>query len=93
VRSAPTTSLRYASSTPDYVVIGAGSAGCVVSSRLAQAGKSVVLLEAGSSDRSSPTDLFVHMPTALAWPMSMEKYNWGFKVRRIMLFVCSYGMC
>jgi choline dehydrogenase-like flavoprotein len=72
---------RNASSTPDYVVIGAGSAGCVVSSRLAEAGKSVTLLEAGSSDRASPTDLFVHMPTALAWPMSMERYNWSFKVR------------
>lgn len=72
---------RYASSTPDYLVIGAGSAGCVISSRLAQAGQSVTLLEAGSSDRSSLTDLFVHMPTALAWPMSMKRYNWGFKVR------------
>ena len=65
----------------DYVVIGAGSAGCAVASRLARGGKSVTLLEAGYNDRAyHPSNLFVHMPTALAWPMSMSRYNWKFEV-------------
>ena len=75
-------------------MIGGGSAGCVVASRLASAGQSVTLLEAGSSDRSSPTDLFVHMPTALAWPMGMKRYNWGFKVKYRKDYVLQiHNMC
>ena len=35
----------------EYVVVGAGSAGCAVAGRLAAAGKSVILLEAGKNDR------------------------------------------
>ena len=64
----------------DYVVVGAGSAGCVLANRLTEDGKySVLLLEHGGSDRADPRDLFLHMPTALAIPMNMEKYNWGFE--------------
>lgn len=44
----------------DYVVIGGGSAGCVVASRLAEAGRSVALIEEGPSDRHP----FVRMPGA-----------------------------
>lgn len=66
-------------SNPDYVVVGAGSAGSVIAARLAEAGKSVTLLEAGHSDRSGHfRDFFVHMPTALAFPMASPRYNWGF---------------
>jgi choline dehydrogenase len=36
-------------------------------------------LEYGDNDRSDPRDLFLHMPTALAIPMNMQKYNWGFE--------------
>ena len=70
-------SCRTLTTCADYVVIGAGSAGCVMAARMAEAGKSVTLLKAGQSDRSvHPTNFFLHMPTTLAWPMSLERYNW-----------------
>lgn len=45
-------------STHDYIVIGGGSAGCVIVNRLICAGKSVLLLEAGPADN----DPFIHIP-------------------------------
>ena len=63
-------------STFDYIVVGAGSAGCVLASRLSEdPDTSVLLLEAGGSDNS----IFVRMPTALSIPMNMERFNWGFE--------------
>ena len=62
--------------TYDYVIIGAGSAGCVLANRLSEdPNVSVLLLEYGGSDRS----IFIQMPTALSIPMSMSKYNWGYE--------------
>ena len=59
----------------DYIVVGAGSAGCVLASRLTEDGKSrVLLLEFGGSDRS----VLIQMPAALSIPMNTSKYNWGF---------------
>jgi len=59
----------------DYIIVGAGSAGCVLSNRLSEDGKhSVLLLEAGGSDRN----ILVQMPTALSYPMASETYNWGY---------------
>jgi len=59
----------------DYVIVGAGSAGCVLADRLTEEGKhSVLLLEYGGSDRS----IFVQMPSALSIPMGMEKYDWRY---------------
>jgi choline dehydrogenase len=60
----------------DYVIVGAGSAGCVLANRLSEdADSTVLLLEAGGSDRS----IFIQMPTALSIPMNMARYNWGFE--------------
>ncbi|MFK8250353.1 choline dehydrogenase [Ancylobacter terrae] len=60
----------------DYVIIGAGSAGCVLADRLsADGGSSVLVLEFGGSDNS----IFIQMPTALSIPMNMKKYNWMYE--------------
>jgi len=60
----------------DYIVVGAGSAGAIVASRLSEDPKSTVLLvEHGGSDSS----IFIRMPTALGIPMNTRKYNWGFE--------------
>jgi choline dehydrogenase len=59
----------------DYVIIGAGSAGCVLADRLSEDGNcSVLVLEFGGSDRS----IYIQMPTALSIPMNMPRYNWGY---------------
>jgi choline dehydrogenase len=61
--------------TFDYVIVGAGSAGCVLADRLTENGRnSVLVLEYGGSDRS----IFVQMPSALSIPMGMEKYDWRY---------------
>jgi choline dehydrogenase len=61
--------------TFDYVIVGAGSAGCVLADRLSEDGKhSVLVLEYGGSDRS----VLIQMPSALSIPMNMPKYNWGY---------------
>jgi choline dehydrogenase len=61
--------------TFDYVIVGAGSAGCVLAQRLTTDGRhSVLLLEYGGSDRS----LWIQMPTALSIPMNMPRYDWRY---------------
>jgi choline dehydrogenase len=60
----------------DYIVVGAGSAGCVLADRLTEdGGASVLLLEYGGSDRS----VFIQMPGALSIPMNTKKYNWRYE--------------
>ena len=60
----------------DYIIVGAGSAGCVLADRLSVDGKhTVVLLEFGGSDRS----IFIQMPAALAYPMNSKRWNWGYE--------------
>jgi choline dehydrogenase len=66
-------SLSWRSENFDYVIVGAGSAGCVLADRLSADGRDrVLLLEYGGSDRS----IYIQMPSALSIPMNMPKYNW-----------------
>ncbi|MEO5321923.1 choline dehydrogenase [Mesorhizobium sp. CC13] len=61
--------------TYDYIIIGAGSAGCVLANRLSEDPTTKVLvLEYGGSDKS----IFIQMPTALSIPMNGTKYNWKY---------------
>ncbi len=59
----------------DFVIVGAGSAGCAMAYRLGQAGASVIVIEHGGSDAGP----FIQMPGALSYPMNMATYDWGFQ--------------
>ncbi|SFO38167.1 choline dehydrogenase [Roseovarius lutimaris] len=60
----------------DYVVIGSGSAGSVVASRLSEDPHCrILVLEYGGSDSS----MFIQMPSALAIPMNKKRYNWFYE--------------
>jgi choline dehydrogenase len=61
------------SKTFDYVIVGAGSAGCVLAKRLTEEPDvDVLVLEAGPADRS----LFIHMPAAFSFPLANDRFNW-----------------
>jgi choline dehydrogenase len=59
----------------DYVIVGAGSAGCAMAYRLSEAGRSVIVIEHGGTDAGP----FIQMPAALSYPMNMSRYDWGFR--------------
>ncbi|WP_394198413.1 choline dehydrogenase [Litoreibacter albidus] len=63
------------SNQADYVIVGAGSAGCAMAYRLAEAGKRVTVIEHGGTDWGP----FIQMPGALSYPMNMSRYDWGYK--------------
>lgn len=61
--------------TYDFVIVGGGSAGCVLANRLSASGKwQVLLLEAGPADSSS----FIHMPTGIIPVIRSNVLNWKF---------------
>ena len=60
----------------DYVIVGSGSAGCVLAARLSEdPGTRVLVLEHGGSDAGP----LIQMPAALSYPMNMPRYDWGFE--------------
>ncbi len=59
----------------DYVIVGAGSAGCALAYRLSESGASVLVIEHGGTDIGP----FIQMPAALSYPMNMARYDWGFQ--------------
>ena len=59
----------------DYIVVGAGSAGCVLANRLSAVGANrVLLIEAGGGDRN----VFIRMPAAFSQAMNLSRCNWGY---------------
>ncbi|NSX54544.1 choline dehydrogenase [Parasulfitobacter algicola] len=61
----------------DFVIVGAGSAGCAMAYRLAEAGAYVLVIEYGGTDIGP----FIQMPAALSFPMNMSTYDWGFSTQ------------
>ncbi len=60
----------------DFVIVGAGSAGCALAYRLSEdPNNSVVVIEYGGSDFGP----LIQMPSALSIPMNMARYDWGFQ--------------
>ena len=60
----------------DYIIIGAGSAGCVLANRLSRdPGTRVLLLEAGPEDKA----LSIRMPAACLSNLKSTKHNWAFQ--------------
>lgn len=60
----------------DYIIVGAGSAGCVLANRLTEdPDVKVLVIEFGGSDKS----IIIQMPSAFSIPMNTKKYNWHYE--------------
>ena len=70
--------MRKSEEAYDYIVLGAGSAGCVLANRLsAQANVRVLLVEAGPKDRNP----WIHVPIGYYRTMENERINWGYETQ------------
>lgn len=58
----------------DYIIVGAGSAGCVLADRLSEDGASVLVLEAGPADR----DPLIHIPVGMGRMHAKRAHDWGY---------------
>jgi choline dehydrogenase len=65
--------------TFDYVIVGAGTAGCVVASRLAESGATVLLLEAGGSDRT----VWIQLPIGYGRTFFDKRINWMYDTEAV----------
>jgi len=61
----------------DYVIVGAGSAGCVVAARLSETGAKVILLEAGPKDSL----LWIHIPAGVLKLLNHPVVNWNYSAQ------------
>ncbi|MCA9667467.1 MAG: choline dehydrogenase [Myxococcales bacterium] len=62
----------------DFIIVGGGSAGCVLANRLSAArDRRVLVLEAGPPDHG--WDFRIHMPAALTYPLASKTYNWWYE--------------
>uniref|UniRef100_A0AAV1THQ7 Glucose-methanol-choline oxidoreductase N-terminal domain-containing protein n=1 Tax=Peronospora matthiolae TaxID=2874970 RepID=A0AAV1THQ7_9STRA len=74
-----TSSASALSNAFNYIIVGAGSAGCVLANRLsADAGNKVLVIEAGPSDRNRWDSFLIDMPGAIPVNLADERYNWNF---------------
>src|SRR3954452_2478945 len=72
----PMTNMQSDIPTFDYVIVGAGSAGCVLANRLSASGKhSVLLLEAGPRDRN----IWIHVPLGYGKLFKAAHVNWMYQ--------------
>ncbi|HKP57906.1 MAG TPA: GMC family oxidoreductase N-terminal domain-containing protein [Polyangiales bacterium] len=62
----------------DYVVVGAGSAGCILASRLAESGAEVLLVEAGASDRTRFCEVPGMVSVIHTVPEVKKRFDWGY---------------